>query len=243
MNTIIIVVLFVLSIGIYFISSSNSGESNDTSSEELNNLAQESNQNQLAEENGDESSRDEAEVLSAVDESNENQEQNESSPELEVSETSEREVTPTPSPTSTKKEESANITDAGSEVKEVAINYGLDPDTYENKTAVFFFLRNTSRSDIGDFVLEELLKGPTKEQIDQFNVFTPISLAGESNCEGKDFQVSQKGTKVTIRFCKKINLINKSDGSIARNVIIANFKQFDSVDSVEVFRSDGSILR
>lgn len=123
--------------------------------------------------------------------------------------------------------------------REIKIFYSHSTDSIKDPSYAFYFLRTTPREDLETFAIEQLIAGPSAYEISTYNVFTPIKLVGESNCNGKDFKLTTTSTKVEVQFCKDLDLSRENEGSRIRNLINYTIDQFGERE-VTILKKDGS---
>lgn len=102
------------------------------------------------------------------------------------------------------------------------------------------FIESTTRSDLLTFAIEKLIAGYTPETLSQgFS----SRIRGESDCGGKDFQVTRIQDKVvTIRFCREVwGIGSVSDISMLQS-IEKTATQFNNIDEAIVLEKNGECL-
>ena len=115
------------------------------------------------------------------------------------------------------------------------------PDNTDYVTGVS---RSTNRIDIATFALEQILNGPTPNEMTNnlsptFGTNSFVRFTGESNCSGKDFQISIEDGQATVRFCRTSASNGDSAGFIVEQQINNTLKQFPTVKTVKVLNPDG----
>lgn len=107
--------------------------------------------------------------------------------------------------------------------------------------------RTTARQDVATFGCEEIIKGPTAEEITQglqptFGDGNHVNFTSNSNCNGKDFTISIENKKTTFKFCRQTQLAGDFSGGIVTEQITKTIKQFPTVDQVRVLTVNGDCL-
>lgn len=107
------------------------------------------------------------------------------------------------------------------------------PDSYKSFTYYVYRTFTSSRGDIENYVMEQMIAGPSQADKDTYYWFTPIALSGDSNCSGKDFQVTMDKTanKATVQFCKTVQTAGVGDDARVTAVVKAGLGQFLSTDT------------
>lgn len=93
--------------------------------------------------------------------------------------------------------------------------------------------RQTSRNDTANFIVEEIILGPTEEEKSD-GFFTPIKFEGESNCEGADFklEVESVARVAKVTFCRPLNLQGLGDDMRVQSAIVRSLSLLPEIDSV-----------
>lgn len=121
--------------------------------------------------------------------------------------------------------------------KTVTVYFSKDPSSFDDPAIAVAVSRQTTRSDVAAFAVEQLLAGPTEsEQIG--GLFTPLKLSGSSNCSGKDFSIHITSGKATIKFCKDIISAGILEDSRIKTVIEKTLNEFSTVSSVIILTKD-----
>lgn len=100
--------------------------------------------------------------------------------------------------------------------------------------------RQTSRDDAANFIVEEIILGPTEEEKSD-GFFTPIDFQGESNCEGADFKLEvESAAKVAkVIFCRPLNLQGAGDDIRIQSSIVRSLSLLPEIDSVVILDNTG----
>lgn len=143
-------------------------------------------------------------------------------------------ATPTLSPTLTP------TPTLGTENTQVKVHYSKDPESNEDFSYAFYVIKNTKRTDVGTYVIEQSIAGPTEPAKSTYNLFTPIKLSGDSNCSGKDFSlnIDQDTKKATLKFCRTVTSGGVGDDARVTSVINYDLKQFPTVEKVVILTKD-----
>lgn len=140
-----------------------------------------------------------------------------------------------------------------SEAIKVKVPYSVDKDpndpTAKNSMDSFGYyayrIFSTTRADTENFVMEKMIAGPSDQDKTDYFWFTPITLSGDSNCGGADFQITKdtSANKITVKFCKTVQTAGVGDDARITTVIKAGMEQFlseDSTKTVVVLTKDGN---
>jgi hypothetical protein len=105
-------------------------------------------------------------------------------------------------------------------------------------------IRETTRVDVATFALEELIKGPMPEEINQglgptFGANAFVSFADSSNCSGKDFTIAVASEIATVKFCRGTLLSGDMSGYVVTGEIAATLKKFSTIKKVIVLNKAG----
>jgi hypothetical protein len=132
---------------------------------------------------------------------------------------------PTPAPTST--------------TLEVRV-YFSGNDSIEDPTYTVAVDRESNRTDIATFTIEELIDGPTATE-ELVGLFTPIELSGTSNCSGKDFtlEIDEDANEAILQFCKTIVSAGIGDDARIISTVTGTLTQFSTIDDVIILTKSG----
>lgn len=105
-------------------------------------------------------------------------------------------------------------------------------------------IRETTRSDVATFAIEEIIKGPTPEEINQglgqtFGTGKFVVFTDSSNCSGRDFSINVTNGTATVRFCRSTQLTGDSSGYIVTGEFVSTLKKFSTVKKVVVLNKAG----
>jgi|GEM_PF-5742211 len=136
-------------------------------------------------------------------------------------------------------DDAADDADAASGTSNLKVFFAKNPDSNNDFTQVFSVFRTTSRVDVGTFVIEELIEGPTAVE-EATGLFTPIDLAEVSNCGGDDFSlvVDAVAKEATLTFCKQVQSAGVGDDARVISTVEATLEQFPTVDTVVILTKD-----
>jgi len=109
----------------------------------------------------------------------------------------------------------SETTTPGYGMQTTKIFFSKDPESYSTDfTYTVGVSREIKISSPVESSIEELLKGPSVGEAEN-GLKLPITLTGESNCNGDNFRVvsnlTQLGTDLEIHFCKKVTLNGAAD--------------------------------
>jgi hypothetical protein len=117
--------------------------------------------------------------------------------------------------------------------------FSKNPESMNDFTYTQVVIRSTSRSDVGAYVIEQLIAGPAASEIST-GLVTPLKLSGESNCGGKDFGLNIVNKVATLKFCKLIKTSGIGDDGRVKSVIRESLKQFSTIDKVVILTKDNA---
>jgi hypothetical protein len=126
------------------------------------------------------------------------------------------------------------------ETKQLKVFFSKVPESNDDFMYAQWFYRTTRRDDVGAFVIEQLIAGPTAGE-QSLGAFTPLKFSGDSNCSGKDFTlVIGDDKKATVTFCKQVVTAGIGDDARIKNTVSYNLKQFATIENVVILTSDGN---
>jgi hypothetical protein len=109
--------------------------------------------------------------------------------------------------------------------------------------------RRTPRTDVATFALEEIVRGPTAEEIDQglrptFGEENFITLSGKSQCGIKPFTVSLDPDNyfAKVSFCRDVNLLQDVSMRVLVEQIRKTLIQFEKIHKVQILNKDSNCL-
>lgn len=134
---------------------------------------------------------------------------------------------------------------------ETTVNMFNDDKFNQPGTAVYTSSveRFTPRNDVATFALEEIIRGPTTEEID--TGFRPTFgenyfaiLSGKSNCGIRNFTLSLDPDNylAEVKFCRDINLTQNWSASLIAEEIRKTLIQFEKIQKVQILNKDGDCL-
>ncbi|MBD1923825.1 GerMN domain-containing protein [Microcoleus sp. FACHB-831] len=115
-----------------------------------------------------------------------------------------------------------------------------NPKNNQNPSYVEPVLRTTQRGDVLKYSIEQVIAGPTSNEIKQ-GFLKPIQLRGSSNC-GSDFTVSLSGSVARLKFCKTVISGGIGSDARAKGSLESTLKQFSTVKSVVILTNTGDCL-
>ncbi len=126
-----------------------------------------------------------------------------------------------------------------------------------NQTSNFGYtspvVRETARSDIATYAMEELLRGPSPQETENglqtiFGEDEFVTITGDSSCGGKDFVVGLniRDEVAQVHFCRNLSFLGDASTQILREMIHKTLTQFESIQKVRIFNNknncfDGTI--
>lgn len=121
----------------------------------------------------------------------------------------------------------------------LTVYFHKNPDSDNDFTAVFPTLRSTDRTDVGTFVIEQYLAGPTSSEA-ATGLYNTNKLTGTSNCSSRDFTLSVATGKATLRLCRVFASAGVGDDARFSSAVNKMLKQFSTVQSVVILTQDGN---
>lgn len=97
--------------------------------------------------------------------------------------------------------------------------------------------RTTQRGDIATFAIEQLIAGPTSNEI-KIGFMKPIQFRGSSNC-GSNFNLAISGGVARLKFCRTIPSAGIGDDARVKSSVDTTLKQFSTVKSVIILTKEG----
>jgi cytoskeletal protein RodZ len=114
-----------------------------------------------------------------------------------------------------------------------------NPDSNNDFTSLNSVVRATTRADVGTFLIEQYLAGPTAAE-SSAGLYSGNKLTGSSSCDGKDFALSIIAGKATVKLCKTFASAGIGDDARFTSAINTILKQFSTVTTVVILTSDGN---
>ncbi len=109
--------------------------------------------------------------------------------------------------------------------------------------------RQTVRTDVATFALEEVIRGPTTEETEQglrstFGEEYFMSLSGKSNCGIKNFTLSLDADNyfARVNFCKDITFAQDWSKMLLTEQIRKTLIQFEKIQKVQILNKEGNCL-
>jgi hypothetical protein len=102
-------------------------------------------------------------------------------------------------------------------------------------------MRTTLRSDLGQFAMEQLILGPTPNELANSHV-NPIVLTGVSNCGGADFIYISKVNAAAVKFCRNVTINGVGDEARVNAVINNTIKGVTGLQNVQIYDQNGDCL-
>jgi hypothetical protein len=101
--------------------------------------------------------------------------------------------------------------------------------------------RATSRVDVAEFAIEQIIQGPTSAEKEQG--FTDIvDFRGESTC-GKNFTINISNGIAQLQFCRTVPTAGIGEDAGIQKAVTNTLKQFNSVDQVVIFNKNGDCFK
>ncbi len=124
----------------------------------------------------------------------------------------------------------------------VQVFFSKNPESNRDSSAVFPVARVTNGKTPGNVAVSELIVGPTASEKAEGYV-GGFQLAGDSNCDGKDFILKQDSdANVTVQFCRKITVAGKLAQQQYRSQIITTLSTLTSAENITLYDKDGNCL-
>lgn len=119
------------------------------------------------------------------------------------------------------------------------------PESNSDFAKTFLLTRNTNRTDVATFLMENYFSGLTaQEKSEGFYIQDPtktkIGLTGVSNCGGKDFQLGIADGTATLQLCRRIDSASEVSDSVIAMLIGKTLQQFSTVQKVKILNPDGN---
>lgn len=101
--------------------------------------------------------------------------------------------------------------------------------------------RATSRVDVAEFAIEQIIQGPTSAEKEQG--FTDIiDFRGESTC-GENFTINISNGIAQLQFCRTVPTAGIGEDAGIQKAVTNTLKQFNSVDQVVIFNKNGDCFK
>ena len=97
--------------------------------------------------------------------------------------------------------------------------------------------RTTQRRDLANFAIEQLIAGPTSNEI-RIGFVKPIQFRGSSNC-GSNFNLAISAGVARLKFCRTVPSAGIGDDARVKSSVDATLKQFSTVRSVILLTKEG----
>ncbi|MBP6994209.1 GerMN domain-containing protein [Candidatus Woesebacteria bacterium] len=109
--------------------------------------------------------------------------------------------------------------------------------------------RFTPRNDVATFALEEIIRGPTAEEIEAgfrptFGENYFAILNGKSDCGIRNFTLNldTENYLAEVKFCRDMNLTQNWSASLIAEEIRKTLIQFEKIQKVQILNKDGNCL-
>lgn len=118
----------------------------------------------------------------------------------------------------------------------VGVFFSKNPESVNDFTYVVRVERTTTDSNLIDHALKQLISGPNSSET-QAGLFTPISLKGDSTCNGDDFQTTLNDDKVVrIYLCKDLVINGVGDAARVQTVLERTLIGLNEATKYELYR-------
>ena len=128
--------------------------------------------------------------------------------------------------------------------------YYFDNDKF-NETTSFGYtspvFRETSRSDIATFAMEEIIRGPNEAEAEDnlkkiFGDGEFVTMTGDSTCSGKDAVVNlnMKEGMAQVHFCKSLTFVGDAAPQILSEILHKTYTQFDTIHKVRILNNENN---
>ena len=122
---------------------------------------------------------------------------------------------------------------------DVKIYFSKHPESDDDPSATFPVHRTATDLGIASFAVSQLLKGPTRKEIDN-GFFSTVQLKpADSTCNGKAFTLTIKDSLAVLRFCKPFNHLGVVADGQAESSLNATLGQFNSVKTIRILNTRG----
>ena len=109
--------------------------------------------------------------------------------------------------------------------------------------------RQTPRQDIATYTVEQILRGPTANEVESglrptFGGEYPVSLSGSSQCGIKNFDIKLdvKNYLAKVTFCRELAFHEDWGPKLLMSQIRKTLIQFDKILKVQILTKDGNCL-
>ena len=121
---------------------------------------------------------------------------------------------------------------------QVKVFFSQTPKSAADPTYAVWKGRATQRADQANFVIEQLIAGPTSQEMTA-GLFSPLKFTGDSNCNGQDFTLTTDETKktATIKFCRTIDASTVTETKQVKSLIYFGLTQFNKIEKVVILTS------
>lgn len=109
--------------------------------------------------------------------------------------------------------------------------------------------RHTPRTDVATYALEEIIKGPTADEIEQgfrptFGEENLITFSGKSQCGIRAFTLGLDPDNyfAKVNFCREVNFTQDWSMSLLTDQIRKTLIQFEKIHKVQILNKDGNCI-
>ena len=149
----------------------------------------------------------------------------------------------------TSEEHSLKVVSAKNGMKRVWV-YLFSKNKFDQPTNLGYsspVIRETARSDIVTYALEEIIRGPSPQEVQDglqtvFGEGEFVAMSGNSNCGGKEFGVDinvDEGS-AKVHFCKTLTFMGDAATQILGEMIHKTLVQFEPIQKVQIFDDKGN---
>ena len=132
----------------------------------------------------------------------------------------------------------------GDNMVAINVSFGDEGVTSQDPVALREAERTTDRTDLIAFSIEEMIDGPSDEELGS-GLYTELAMAegSESICDGEDFSIDGEDGTFLIQLCRETVNYGEGDADItALSQITQTLSQFPDVEQSVVFDPDGNCL-
>ncbi len=101
--------------------------------------------------------------------------------------------------------------------------------------------RTTSRVDVAEFAIEQIVQGPTSAEKEE-GFADLIDFRGESTC-GENFTVDISNGIAQLKFCRTVYTAGLGEDAGIQKAVTNTLKQFNSVDQVVILDKNGDCFK
>jgi len=101
--------------------------------------------------------------------------------------------------------------------------------------------RTTSRVDVAEFAIEQIIQGPTSAEKEE-GFADLVDFRGESTC-GENFTVDISNGIAQLQFCRTVYTAGLGEDAGIQKAVTNTLKQFNSIDQVVILNKNGNCFK